>query len=312
MASWTRTLALVSTLGAACGAVCGAAGCGGNGTATASRASHDPIAPAPELPSVIPAGTPAELPGHARWESYGATIKDTSALITVDVAAQGRVPDRTRPQLLVVMIEMIEAGESGLVDQSPRSRLTEIRAYLERQVTPALAGHYVGHVTREGTVEHYIYLPAGVDSDATLEAAERKFPRHRWLAYPSDDAAWVTYTTLLLPSPSDLERVRNERVIEHLRALGDVLGRSRPVDHFCAFPEHVNAREFAKAVAAAGFDSLLIDPSAQSDPARPYEVRVRHVDAVTLDRLTDVTLRLRRLAGDYAGRYGTWGCAVVK
>ncbi len=287
------------------------AGCGGNGT-VASPASRDLLVPQPEVPSVVPEQAPVELPGQARWQTYATRIKETGAHITVDTSMAALAPDPTRPQLLVVMVEMLEPDEAGLKDQSPRSRLAEIHQAIQQRLTPALSGHYVGSVTREGTVEHYVYVPAGVDCDATVESVERMFPRHSWLAYPQDDPQWESYTDLLLPTPADLERVRNQRVLEHLAALGDNHVRARPVDHFCAFPAHTNAKAFAKAVLAAGFEPLLIDPSAQSDPVRRFEVRVRHVDAVSIEAITAVTLRLRGLAGDHFGAYDTWGCPVVK
>jgi hypothetical protein len=296
-------LAAAAVLGAA------AAGCGGNGGAT-SPAANDPLAPVPDLPAVTPAEPPAALPGEARWETYATSIKDTPARITVDTAASA--PDASRPLLLAVMVDMLEPGPQGLEDQDARSQLPQIATLIQQRLAPALSAHYVGSVTRNGTVEFYLYLPAGVDADGAIAGAEQLFSRHTWLPYPQDDPEWETYRQLLLPTAKDLERVRNRRAIEQLAAQGDVHGRARPVDHFCSFPAHTNAKAFAKAVLQAGYEPLLLDPSAQSDPARPFGVRVRHVDAVTLDRITEVSLQLRRLAGDHFGAYDTWGAPVVK
>lgn len=287
----------------------GAPGCGGNGSAT-SPAANDPLAPPPDLPAVVPEQAPSELPGEARWEAYSTRIKDTPALIVVDTAA--KAPDKSRPQLLAVMIDLLDPDSSGTKDQDARSQLRAIQQLIQQRLAPALSAHYVGSVTRSGTVEHYLYLPAGVDADGAVTGAEQMFSRHTWLTYPQDDPEWETYTSLLLPTVEDLERVRNQRAIERLAEQGDDHGRARPVDHFCSFPAHTNAKSFSKAVVEAGYEPLLIDPSAQSDPARPYAVRVRHVDPVSVERITEVSLELRRLAGAHFGAYDTWGCAVVK
>ena len=146
-------------------------------------------------------------PATSDWTEYETTVQggeaNTRIVVRVDLAARAAMPDAGRPQLLLLIVNMIDPAEDGLHDRSPNSKLTAIEAAIHDELAAGLGGRYVGRVRRSGADEFYIYLPAGAEADTAHEDLEKRFGTHTWLAFAEEDPEWATYRDLLLPTDDE-------------------------------------------------------------------------------------------------------------
>lgn len=244
------------------------------------------------------------------WDFYLCNVNDALSSIFVDLGLRETAPDPVRPHLFWVWVPMHAARDDGLSSSEEAPTLSTIedrlKATLERECGAVMAGR----ITGAGRRDFFFY---GAHTGKFTDAVRQAFAEFE--AYAPDaghqlDDEWTHYLSLLYPSPRELQRMSNRRVIEALANANDVLTTPRPITHWVYFADAKDRDEVAANLAREGFrSSSTVTPGPDEQPFGLELERDDTADEESVD--TAVFQILDALEGREAS-YDGWESPVVE
>src|SRR5689334_12565408 len=162
-----------------------------------------------------------------QWDFYFARVNDALSSIFVDLAARADAPDRSRPHLVWIWIDLQAPRADGLSSSEEAPRLGEIEDARTPTIERALTARSVGRITGSGRREFYFYATTSDGLESTVAGTMSAFPEYPVDIGTQPDPEWSQYLDLLYPGALDLQRIKNRHVLDALRKHGDPLTAAR-------------------------------------------------------------------------------------
>jgi len=245
------------------------------------------------------------------WDFYFGRVNDVVSSIFVDLGVRPDAPNEARPWLLWVWVTLQQPRTDGLSSSEEAPRLNEIGAALDATLSVTCGAQLVGRITGAGRREFYFYAAEPGAVDEAAKNAMQSFAGYAFETGSAFQPGWDHYLDLLYPSDTNLERMRNRRLLEALEADGDVHETPRKVDHFLYFADEEGRTSCRDTLAEIGFAIEEEGVAEEEDAALPYSLVVSRVDSIDMRTINGITLELARFAGEHRGDYDGWGCEVV-
>jgi regulator of RNase E activity RraB len=245
------------------------------------------------------------------WDFYFARVNDAVASIFVDLGVKPEAPIEARPWLLFVWLRLDKPRPDGLSSSEEAQKLNEIGAALDATISATCGAQLVGRITGAGRREFYFYAAEPGALEEAAAQCMKSFEGYQYEVGSAFQPGWEQYLELLYPSESNLERMRNRRLLEALANEGDIHELPRKVDHWLRFADEQGRVACRDTLAEIGF---AIEEEALSDEdgdELPYSLVVSRVDSVDTHSINGITLELARLAGEHRGNYDGWGCEAT-
>lgn len=245
------------------------------------------------------------------WDFYFARVEDAVSSIFVDLGIHADAPLEKRPWLLWVFVELKSPRPDGLASSEEAATLNRMGEVLDAAVAATCGAQLVGRITGAGRREFYFYACEPGELEAAVRRAMQAFETYRYETGSALQPEWDQYVKLLYPSDSNLERMRNRRLLEALAADGDVHELPRPVDHWLYFADESGRAACRQTLAEIGF--AIEDEGFDQPDARqmPFSLVVSRLDSVDKHSINGLTLELARLAREHRGSYDGWGCEAI-
>jgi uncharacterized protein (TIGR01619 family) len=240
----------------------------------------------------------------AMWDFYICDVNDVVASIYLNLGLRDAAPERERPNLLWVWVEMKWPGEDGLSSNSEFDKLCEIEDQMTETMKSRFEAAYCGRITTDGRREFYYYAAGAQGLEQVVEEALAKFKGHEFECGSKPDPEWTQYLDVLYPSEETRQSMENRRVLDVLEKNGDTLARPRDVWHWISFRRDVDRKEFLAAVVPLEYRlQSESDTEGKAHPKRICVVRFQSVEAGEID---DAATELFRLAKKHGGEYDGW------
>lgn len=229
-----------------------------------------------------------------------------------------RAPDRTRPLLVSVTLELRAPDDKGMPGEEERARLKDLAEILDGNVYHAVRGKYVMRTIGGGVETHYFHIP-----DRKLGGLFKKRPAtdlvREQLAELSEelddydlsveierDEDWEFYLDAF-PSPHPRQWTSDFNALGALAALGDDLSQPRKLEHTVFFEAGERAETFAAEVRERGFETTIQN----EDEGGVLVTVAREEPNVRIQHLHGVVLELLELVETHDGEYDGWEARVL-
>jgi hypothetical protein len=245
------------------------------------------------------------------WDFYFARVNDAVSSIFVDLGIRPEAPLENRPWLLWVWLPMHTPKDDGLASNDERATLQVIGEALDAAVGATCGAQLIGRVTGNGRREFYFYAAEPGELPGAVETVMKNFPDYHAELGSTFQPKWQQYFTLY-PSATNLERMHNRRQLEALAREGDVHELPRKVEHWFSFANEATRAACRDTLTAIEFAVEGEGLSEEEGEELPFTLIVSRHDSIEAHSINGVTIELARLAGDHAGRYEGWECAVTR
>jgi uncharacterized protein (TIGR01619 family) len=243
------------------------------------------------------------------WNSYFCNVNDVLASIFLNLDLRESAPDKSKPNLLWVWVDMRWPREDGLSSSSEFDVLCAIEDKLTDTMLGALDAVFCGRITTAGRREFYFYGPRSENLRAVVEGALGQFPEYEVDCGSKADPEWEQYLNVLYPSEEDRQRMENRKVLDVLEKNGDALKSPRDIWHWIYFCTETDRNEFRDAVVRLQYRTELRDRRVGKDfPFGLCVVRFQSIDASEVD---DAVIELYRLSKKHRGDYDGWETQVI-
>ena len=244
------------------------------------------------------------------WDFYFCNVNDVLSSIMVNLGAIGRAPMARKPWLLWVCVAMRSPREDGLSSDQEAPTLAEIEDKLTDELRMASGAELLGRITGNNCREFYFYAPRNEGLGEAVAKVRESFPAYLIECDSQPDPEWRQYLDVLYPSPMDMHRIQNRRVLASLEEHGDAHSIPRPVDHAFYFRRDEDREAFVAAAIGTGFSVQNESEEAERTDERPFFLNLVRTDPVAIDHINQVVLELVELAERFDGDYDGWGCEV--
>jgi hypothetical protein len=245
------------------------------------------------------------------WDFYFARVNDAASSIFVDLGVRPDAPNEKRPWLLFVWVELRAPRADGLSSGDEAPTLHEIEESLNSMIPPVCGAQLVGRITGSNRREFYFYGEEPGELEAAVARAMQPFSGYVYESGSTFQPEWEQYLELLYPSPSNLQRMMNRRLLDSLAQQGDAHEMPRKVDHWLEF-----ATPEARAAARSTLEAIefAVEGVYEGEPGAelPHALVVSRVDPVDMRTINGITLELARLAQEHGGNYDGWESPVTK
>lgn len=245
------------------------------------------------------------------WDFYFARVNGAVSSIFVDLGIRPDAPNEKRPWLLWVHVGLKSPNPEGMSSNEEAPKLHEIGESLDATVSALCGAQLVGRITGAGQRDFYFYAAEPGPLDEAVPRAMQAFGDYKFDYGSTLQPDWDQYLSLLYPSPSNLQRMFNRRVIEALAGQGDVHESPRQVDHWLRFPSEETRASCRDTLVAIGFNVEGEYQDEEPGEELPWSLVASRVDSVDSHTINGITLELMRLTGELGGRYDGWECPVV-
>jgi uncharacterized protein (TIGR01619 family) len=242
------------------------------------------------------------------WKPYLCRVNGSVASIMVDLALRHEAPLASKPWLLWVWAYFKMPRPDGLSDGQEAPILYEIEDALTHRALETCKALLCGRITTSGRREFYLYGQTPNRFQEAVESAMKTFEGYKYDFGTREDPAWSHYLDVLYPGPEDLQRIKNEEVLEVLAEKGDALTLAREVQHWIYFRSEYSRANFQDAATAAGFAVVSVS---RSEGAFPFGIVLSKQQPVEQDRIDDTTIELLHLADRFGGDYDGWETQVI-
>ena len=239
-----------------------------------------------------------------RWDFYLCKLNDLAASIYLNLALAETAPDKEKPNLLWLWVEMKWPSDDGLSSNSEFDTLCEIEDQITEAVKSRFDAAYCGRITTDGRREFYFYAASPLRLEQAVEEALAKFKGYEFECGSKPDPEWKQYFDVLYPSEETRQCMENRRVLHVLEKNGDTLQRPRDVWHWIYFRTDAARKEFL--VAAIPLQYRLQSESDNEDKPLPKEICIVRFQSVKQNEIDDAVTELFRLAKAHGGEYDGW------
>jgi uncharacterized protein (TIGR01619 family) len=239
------------------------------------------------------------------WDFYPLLVDSEPASIYLDLGIAQSAPIKGLADMAYIRVIMREPRPDGLSSQAEFDDLIQVEDSLSEHFGESHDTIYVGRNTSSGNRDFYFYTSNPVAFKALACEAMLKHPSYQYEVGGRPDPEWDVYFGFLYPSPDDLQRMSNRRVIESLESHGDNLTEPRLIDHRAYLPNAAAAAELRAYVSGQGFtvDEPMIDGG---------QVVLDFKRSDHPDKIDDVVVQVARRVQELGGEYDGWGCEVVQ
>ncbi len=251
----------------------------------------------------------AESDVQEKWRSYFCNVNDKPASIALNLGFKDQAPLLSKPVLLWVWVYLNSPRTDGLSDSTEFETLCAIEDELAKRIGRACDAIQVGRITSDGHREFYFYGAHTQGFRAATNAAMSEFKDYQFDLGDQEDVGWNQYLNVLYPSEEDMERIKNQDVLEVLVRHGDTLDAVRDVHHWIYFHSREERQHYAERVLAIGYK--VVNESETDRKERPYGLQITRDQSVTSDKIDDAVSELFRLAKEFNADYDGWEAQVV-
>jgi uncharacterized protein (TIGR01619 family) len=242
------------------------------------------------------------------WRSYFCNVNESLASIFVNLALRDAAPVASKPWLLWVTLDLHSPKPNGMYDSSEVPALFKIEDALTSQLFISCGAEMCGRITTEGRREFYYYGETKEGFHAAVTRVLSGFPGYGFDAGEQEDVLWEQYLDVLYPSRADLERIKNQDLIEVLTEKGDVLTAAREVQHWIYFQCQDARALFRDEIAKAGF---RVETESFVEGGRPFGISGIRTQSVEQERIDATVIEILRLAERFDGDYDGWETPVI-
>ncbi|MFN3725839.1 MAG: DUF695 domain-containing protein [Allosphingosinicella sp.] len=238
------------------------------------------------------------------WDFYALRVDSEPASIYLDLGLAQNAPLESQPHLAYVRVQMRHPRPDGLSSNEEFEDLAAVEDSLSEVVADGRSTTYAGRNTSSGNRDFYFYTSDPVAFAKSAKAAMVGHSHYKFEVGDRLDRNWDVYFDFLYPTPSDLQRILNRRVVDNLAAHGDNLSEPRSIDHFAYLPSVIAAESLRDHLHEQGFivDEPRIDGGSVAVSFKRTD-RPEDIDDVVIP----IARRLQELGGEYDG----WGCEVI-
>ena len=238
------------------------------------------------------------------WDFYALLVDSEPASIYLDLGLAQNAPIESQPHLAFVRVQMRHPRPDGLSSNEEFEDLSGAEDSLSEIFARSRSTTYAGRNTSSGNRDFYFYTSDPVAFAKSVQAAMAGHSHYEVEVGHRLDRNWETYFDFLYPSPDDLQRILNRRVVDNLAAHGDNLSEPRPIDHFAYLPNVPAASTLRDYLCEQGFS--IEEPRIDGDTVA---VSFKRTDRP--EDIDDVVIPIARHLQELGGEYDGWGCEVV-
>lgn len=251
------------------------------------------------------------MPEDGRWEFFSCEMDDDNVIVFVRVDIVESAPDASRPWLFLVTLTLKSQRSDGFTDEDETNSLWGIEDRLEREISEAWKGLYVGRYTRAGKRLMIFYLPIDPDPAIARKLVEKCAPSYEFELNSFEDEEWHNYLNTLYPNDIGWMEISNQPVLDNLRERGDPLTPERHTLHWLYFKDRESRDGFLKALGGSTQNFDVARPLDPESGGEQYGACLEHHCSMEKFALLGVQVRLLRLAQEFNGEYDGFECAVV-
>lgn len=236
-----------------------------------------------------------------------ADVDGGAAIVTVNFGLEAWAPIEGCDHLLVVSIELTDAGEHGLGSEAEAEALAGIEEKLQAAFAEAGAWS-VGRLRNNGNWQVFAYGAESVDVEAIAAGLLTDDP-HNYGVVKQPDAEWGYYNTFLLPDDERRQWISNRAGVEALAENGAALDEKRRIDHWTHFAAADKREAFVAAAGAEGFEVHELSET-DDDGTTWFWAQVHRSDTAELAELHKTVMSLVEFAEAQEGGYDGWEAAT--
>jgi uncharacterized protein (TIGR01619 family) len=246
------------------------------------------------------------------WDNYIISVNDHPVSIVVNLSLKDRAPIKERPFVLILRTKYGSSDVNGFPAQEIVVSMDSIEYALETSLKKDLGAIYAGRFTQRGLREFYFYTMDTIKYLSICANVMDKFRAFPWLCKALADKTWSNYFEVLYPSPVELEKIENRRIIDVLKKKGDNLKNPRKIEHLFYFKTTGGRQSFLKTMDLPGFtiEDMPVERTELGDYGfRLMLARPDIPDNVTMDK---ISIYFRELSAKNNGSYEGWQTFVLK
>ncbi len=244
------------------------------------------------------------------WETYVLQVKDKPISIMVDLGFKKAPITKENKNVLIVSLRLKSVQSNGLPQRSELSRLDSLENDLVEQLYSSLNAVYTGRYTSNGKRDFYFYTNDTSRYAALIDNIVTPYT-YTVSTLCKSDPELSNYKEVLYPTPLEMQRIYNRRMIEQLVHAGDLLTAPRPVDHLIFFKTEKDRRRFAD-IAAENRFSVIHAGEEKGVRDRPFSLELSRIDRVDEASIEKASLYLWELSLTFGAQYEGWETFVVK
>lgn len=237
-----------------------------------------------------------------RWTLYQ---RDRDGQVGLNLCLHVEPNRRQRlPHLATIRIPF-QPREDGLPAAGQMDHAQKIEDKLNSALEPLGAVH-VGHTVFGGSMVAAYYSPSALPSELTIKTG--LLSKQTFEVVSREDAAWTYYAQEL--EPTEIEKVIGEynRLHATLRQHGDDHTKVRPVDFAAFFNIAEDRSRFLERVLADGF---RMGSQGTWEPDGEFWCEITFDTSIEPNRVAEIVLSLRQIAGECNGEFDGWACPVA-
>lgn len=237
------------------------------------------------------------------WDFYPLLVDSEPASIYLDLGVARIAPIEGQPHMAYVQVLMRQPRPDGLSSQAEFDDLVSLEDSLSDRLASGDSTIYVGRNTSSGNRDFYFYTSNPEAFESLAREAMAGHPDYQFEVGGKPDPEWDVYFGFLYPSPADLQRIMNRRVLENLKSHGDSLSEPRFIDHRAYLPNAAAAANLRAYLSDEGFivDEPMIDGGS-------IVLDFKRSDQP--EKIDDVVIPVVRRVVELGGEYDGWGCEV--
>jgi uncharacterized protein (TIGR01619 family) len=242
------------------------------------------------------------------WDSYICNVNGELASVLLNLSLVKTAPDSSRPCLLYVWVKMKSPRQDGLSSQEEADTLWKLGDNLTATLEKELNAVFVGTITTKERREFYFYVPNASEHGRAIDRSLSSFSSYEYETGTRDDTSWDQYLSVLYPAEEELQRIKNQHVLDVLQKKGDRLEDPREVSHWIYFKSEPDLLKFSQSITELGYEIL---PTSRTD-AGAYGLQIRRKDRVDQESIDDAVLEILRFAKAVDGEYDGWETQLVQ
>src|SRR3984893_6557620 len=233
------------------------------------------------------------------WNCYLTNVNGKLASIFLDLDLRTQPPDRDRPWLLFVWVQLKSPRPDGLSDDSEFDSLIALDKRITHAWNQKCKGLLAGTITTQGRREVYFHGEDPENLESAIEETKKVFQTYQFQLGSQQDSKWRQYLDVLYPSEEQLQRMTNGNVLEALSSEGDALTAPRDTMHRAYFKDDEDRTRFKSAATLLG---CRIDSESEDlDAEYPKGICVVRLQSVNRAELDEAVVELYRLARKFRG-----------
>jgi hypothetical protein len=244
------------------------------------------------------------------WDVYMARYEKGVGSTLVDMSLKAEAPSAEFPYLVSTGVKFKDCLD-GMPSKIEFSSLHRISDSVQEIISKATGFKLAGTFTYQCQRKDYYYVSdtSGLRKKLELLYAGR-FQSYEPLINIRIDSKWEAYLTFLYPNEETLEFMKNQKVILKLQEAGDNLTKARQIDHWIFFKSPGDRDCFES---YARQNNFQVGEREKIDYAEyPFKLKISRIDKVDLQKISELSLSLRKQAIGCGGKYDGWETAVVR